>query len=210
RNGKLIDQINRAVSLFATPFDSNTYQRPLPGPGELAADVSESADGKGLEFWNGFGGFDKDGAKYVIRLRGGQTTPHPWINVIANDGFGFHVAAEGGGYTWSQNSRDYQLTSWTNDPVINRPAEGFYVADQDTGSVVSPFASLSPRPDLLFEVRHGLGYTVFSTDDGGLKLTLTQTVDRARPVKVSTMRLHNGSAGVRRLRIYAYAEWLLG
>lgn len=210
RNGKLIDQLNRAASLFAAPFDSNAYQRPLLTAGELTGGGMEKSDGKGLEFWNGFGGFDKGGAEYVIRLRGGQATPQPWINVIANDRFGFHVSAEGGGFTWAQNSRDYQLTPWTNDPVINRPVEGFYVADQESGKVVSPFASLSQRPDLAFEVRHGLGYSVFSTDDAGLKLTLTQTVDRERPVKLSAMRIHNGSDRTRRLRIFGYAEWLLG
>ena len=32
----------------------------------------------------------------VVRLNGARSTPQPWINVIANDSFGFHVAAEGG------------------------------------------------------------------------------------------------------------------
>ena len=31
------------------------------------------------------------------------------------------VAADGGGYTWSENSRDNQLTPWSNDPVTDRP-----------------------------------------------------------------------------------------
>src|SRR5690606_1841675 len=183
--------------------------RPLLGE-ESFSSPSTLTDGQGLDFWNGFGGFDKDGAEYVIRLHGGQSTPHPWINVIANDRFGFHVSAEGGGYTWSQNSRDYQLTQWTNDPVINRPGEAFYIADRESGAVVTPFSALSLRPDLRFEVRHGLGYSVFSTNDAGLRVELTQTVDRERPVKLSSMRIHNGSAKPRQLRVYAYAEWVLG
>ena len=208
RNGKLIDQINRAVSLFATPLDRNAYQRPLLVPGDIPN--NRPADGTGLEFWNGFGGFDMDGAEYVIRLRGGQSTPQPWINVIANDRFGFHVAAEGGGFTWAQNSRDYQLTPWSNDPVINRPVEGFYVADMASGEVVTPFAALAPRSSSVFEARHGLGYSIFSTSDAGLQVTLTQTVDRQRPVKLSILRVRNESDEVRSLRIYGYAEWLLG
>ena len=43
--------------------------------------------------------------------------------------FGFHVAAEGGGATWSVNSRDYRLSPWSNDPVIDRPGEAFFVVD---------------------------------------------------------------------------------
>ncbi len=208
RNGKLIDQINRAVSLFATPLDKNVYQRPPLGSADFPSDLV--TDGAGLEFWNGFGGFDKDGAEYVIRLRGGQSTPQPWINVIANDRFGFHVAAEGGGFTWAQNSRDYQLTPWSNDPVINRPVEGFYVADQDNGGVIAPFAALAPGSTATFETRHGLGYSIFSTSDAGLSVSLTQTVDRDRPVKLSVLRVRNQSDEPRSLRVYGYAEWLLG
>ncbi|HEX2147144.1 MAG TPA: protein ndvB, partial [Pseudorhizobium sp.] len=208
RNGKLIDQLNRAISLFAAPLDVNTYQRPLLNAEHFKSDPAD--DGEGLQFWNGFGGFDKDGAEYVIRLRGGQSTPHPWINVIANDRFGFHVAAEGGGYTWSQNSRDYQLTPWSNDPVINRPVEAFYIRDRNSDEVVSPFAALAPRSDTQFETRHGLGYSIFSTSDAGLTIRLTQTVDRERPVKLSILRVKNEGSEPRQLRLYGYVEWLLG
>ena len=117
----------------------------------------------------------------MIKLRGGEATPQPWINVIANDSFGFHVAAEGGAYTWSRNSRDYQLTQWTNDPVINRPGEAFYVKDLETGAVFTPFAALSRDPSVLFECWHGLGYSAFRSISGGLELDLVQTVDRERP-----------------------------
>ena len=110
----------------------------------LEAPVSRPVGDKGdLEFWNGYGGFSRDGSEYVIRLHGGQATPQPWVNVIANSGFGFHVAGEGGGFTWSRNSRDYQLTPWTNDPVTNRPGEAFYVADLGTKAVLTPVAGLS-------------------------------------------------------------------
>lgn len=30
------------------------------------------------------------------------------------------MSAEGGGYAWSVNSREHQLTPWSNDPVIDR------------------------------------------------------------------------------------------
>ena len=42
-----------------------------------------------------------DGKEYVTILGPGQSTPAPWINVIANPTFGFQAATEGGGYTWS-------------------------------------------------------------------------------------------------------------
>ena len=69
-----------------------------------------------------------DGKEYVTVLGPGQSTPAPWINVIANPSFGFQVAAEGSGYTWSANSRENQLTPWSNDPVTDRARRGILSA----------------------------------------------------------------------------------
>ena len=209
KNGKIVDQLNRAITLFAAPRVQEPDRRPLlTGEDFIAGEAVQDAGD--LQFWNGFGGFAEDGSEYVVRLAGGQSTPQPWINVISNESFGFHVSAEGAGFTWSRNSRDYQLTPWTNDPVINRPGEGFYIVDREGGDIVTPFASLSRRPAARFQTRHGLGYSSFSTEDNGLAVELTQTVDRQRPVKLSSMLVKNTGAKPRSLRVYAYAEWLLG
>ncbi|WP_170253470.1 GH36-type glycosyl hydrolase domain-containing protein [Ciceribacter naphthalenivorans] len=214
RNGKVVDQINRAVSLFANPRNPDGSEAEWPGllptaPSATAASAPAS-DGKGLEFWNGFGGFAQDGKEYVVRLAGRNSTPQPWINVIANEKFGFHVSAEGAGFTWTGNSRDHQLTPWTNDPVINRPGEAFYVADLETGRTFSPFSALNLDEKARFEARHGLGYSVFLSQNDGLELELTQTVDRDRPAKLSRLVLRNKGSDLRSLRVYGYAEWVLG
>ena len=131
REGGLIEQIKQAPQRFASALptgqwgDTTLIPR-MPKPAVLLDTTSENGD---LEFWNGYGGFADGGREYVVRLAGGQSTPQPWINVISNEHFGFHVAAEGAAFTWSRNSRDYQLTTWTNDMVVNRPGEAFYLAD---------------------------------------------------------------------------------
>jgi cyclic beta-1,2-glucan synthetase len=212
RNGQIVDQVNRAVSLFApakgSEADGNKKIAALPVV-DFPVD-RPVADAGDLDFWNGYGGFAKDGDEYVVRLHGGQSTPQPWINVISNEHFGFHISAEGAGFTWSRNSRDYQLTPWTNDPVINRPGEAFYVADVKNGTVYTPLAALSRRSTAVFETRHGLGYSVFSTEEDGLALELTQTVDKKRPVKTSRLLIRNTGSEARKLRVYGYAEWVLG
>ena len=91
-----------------------------------------------IEFYNGLGGFTADGREYVIILGERQWTPAPWINVIANPSFGFQVSESGSGYTWSLNSRENQLTPWSNDPVSDPPGESIYVRDEDTGELWSP------------------------------------------------------------------------
>ncbi|HEX5148909.1 MAG TPA: glucoamylase family protein, partial [Candidatus Limnocylindrales bacterium] len=93
-----------------------------------------------LEFFNGLGGFADDGREYVTVLGPGQSTPSPWLNVIANPSFGFQVSESGSGYTWSGNSRENQLTPWSNDPVSDPVSEAIYVRDDDSGELWCPTA----------------------------------------------------------------------
>jgi len=97
----------------------------------------------------------------VTTLTGAQATPCPWINVISNPTFGFHVAVEGGGYTWALNSRENQLTPWSNDPATDRPGEVIYVQDDDTGELWTPTAAPISDESGQFTVRHGQGYSRF-------------------------------------------------
>ncbi|WP_414899806.1 GH36-type glycosyl hydrolase domain-containing protein [Rhizobium cremeum] len=214
RNGKIVDQINRAVSLFATPRipdgSEGEWAGLLPATPASAPVATTPATADDLDMWNGFGGFTKDGTEYVVRLDASTSTPQPWINVIANEQFGFHVSAEGAGFTWSQNSRDYQVTPWSNDPVTNRPGEAFYVVDLESRNTYVPFQSLNLSDSARFETRHGLGYSVFTSRHDGLELELTQTVDRNRPVKLSRLVLKNTGSEARTYRVYGYAEWVLG
>ncbi len=214
RNGKIVDQINRAVSLFATPRipdgSEGEWAGLLPATPASAPVATTPATADDLDMWNGFGGFAKDGTEYVVRLDAATSTPQPWINVIANEQFGFHVSAEGAGFSWSQNSRDYQVTPWSNDPVTNRPGEAFYVVDLESRNTYVPFQSLNLSDSARFETRHGLGYSVFTSHHDGLELELTQTVDRNRPVKLSRLVLKNTGSEARTYRVYGYAEWVLG
>ncbi|WP_425127853.1 hypothetical protein, partial [Burkholderia gladioli] len=137
RNGRLVDQLRRLTSA------------PLPSRPELARVVwqpralpasSGAQPGAGLEYFNGIGGFACDGREYAVVLQSGQSTPMPWVNVVANPVCGFLVSAEGGGHTWVTNSREHPLTPWSNDPVTDPPGEAFYVRDDETGMRWGPRA----------------------------------------------------------------------
>lgn len=96
--------------------------------------VHDMPNGEGLQFFNGFGGFDAEAREYVILHRERETLPAPWINVIANPEFGTHCSAEGGGYSWYGNSRERQITAWSSTVAVrDRPSEMFYIHDRDTG-----------------------------------------------------------------------------
>ncbi len=203
RHGHLADQLLRRA-------DVGTSLR-MPSPRGPAADpVAPAPKMPELEFFNGTGGFAESGREYVTVLGPGRTTPAPWLNVIANPGFGFQVSAEGSGCTWSINSRENQLTPWSNDPVTDRAGEAFYLRDDDTGAVWSPTALPIRDPAGTYIARHGRGYSRFEHAAHGIAATLLQFVPLADPVKLSVLRLHNASGRVRHLSVTAFAEFVLG
>jgi cyclic beta-1,2-glucan synthetase len=203
QRGRLADQLDRAPAgkVFVRPAPSST----------IAVPTSKVAPTRGeLEFFNGLGGFADRGREYVTILGPGQCTPAPWVNVVANAGFGFQVATEGSGYTWSANSRENQLTPWSNDPVSDRPGEAFYLRDEDTGGVWTPTAQPIRDDAATYVARHGRGYSRFEHSANDIEVDLLQFVPIDDPVKISRLNLRNLSSRTRNLSITAYAEWVLG
>ena len=163
-----------------------------------------------LEFFNGLGGFTMDGREYVTTLGEGQWTPAPWINVVANSSFGFQVSESGAGYTWSLNSRENQLTPWSNDPVSDPPGETIYIRDEDSGELWGPTVLPIREEAWPYIARHGQGYSYFEHTSHGIFLTLLQFVPLEDPIKISRLTIENRSGQTRRLSITAYVEWVLG
>ncbi len=164
----------------------------------------------GLSFWNGLGGFSADGREYVIATDAGDLAPPaPWSNVVANPAAGFLLTDAGGGFAWAGNSQSNRLTPWSNDPVADPPGDVIYVQDDATGAVWCP-TPLPIRDGGPVVVRHGQGYTAFERTVNGVEHRLTAFVPLADPVKVSVLRLRNGSGKAVRFNLAYYAEWVLG
>jgi cyclic beta-1,2-glucan glucanotransferase len=203
QRGRLSDQLDRIPETKTSirPESAHVSSRSEP---RIAPSLPD------LEFFNGLGGFADDGREYVTILGPGQSTPAPWINVVANPAFGFQTAAEGGGYTWSVSSRENQLTPWSNDPVTDCPGEVFYLRDDDTGDVWCPTASPIRDEMATYVARHGWGYSRFEHTWHGIAADLVQYVPIQDPIKISRLQLRNTSSRTRRLSVTAYAEWVLG
>jgi cyclic beta-1,2-glucan synthetase len=194
--------------LASLPVDA---QAAAPFVGEHAppAPAPRAAVTDDLEFFNGIGGFGDGGREYVIAMDHGRTTPAPWLNVVANPRFGFQVSADGSGSTWSLNSRDNQLTAWSNDAVVDPIGDVFYVRDEASGALWSPTAQ-PIRDDGLYVARHGRGYSRFEHRAHGIALTLLQCVPLDDPIKISRLTIRNETTRTRKLSVTAYTEWVLG
>jgi cyclic beta-1,2-glucan synthetase len=167
-----------------------------------------------LRFDNGHGGFSEDGTEYVIRLRrradgGLEVPPRPWINVIANEEFGFLVSETGAGFTWHHNSRQHRLSPWSNDPLRDPHGEAFWVRDEATGACWSPLPGPLPGAGD-YEMRHGFGYSVCRHDGAGIGHETTLFAARHDPVRAAVIRLTNRGTRPRELALLAYCRLDLG
>jgi len=204
RRGSMADQVFRAErpEVIAPPAP---FKRAL-----RTSHVASPALRSELEFFNGLGGFADGGREYVTVLGQGQATPAPWLNVIANPSFGFQVSESGAGYTWSENSRENQLTPWSNDPVGDPVGEAIYLRDDEDGALWGPTALPIRDDESTYIARHGPGYSRFEHVRDGIDLDLVQFVPLDDPIKISVLTITNRSGRTRRLTVTAYAEWVLG
>ena len=168
-----------------------------------------------LQYFNGYGGFSPSGTEYHMVIRTDPKSgipslpPAPWINVIANPTFGFTVSETGAGYTWSENSRENKLSSWSNDPVLDTHSEAFYIRDERSMQYWSPCPGPSPAA-ADYRVIHGFGYTEFTLVANDLEQQLLQFVHPQQAIKFSTLTLKNTTGNRRKLSVFRYLDRVMG
>ena len=205
RRGTLSEQIGRSQAHYRGPAELPARRRARGGKTpDLPMPQLD------LEFFNGVGGFDKDGREYVIVLGEGLRTPEPWVNVVANPSFGFLVSESGSSFTWSLNSHENQLTPWSNDHLSDPSGEVIYVRDEATGEIWCPTALPIRDEAAVYIARHGQGYSRFQHESHGIALDLLQFIPPGDSIKIFRLSLRNNSDRPRRLSVTAYVEWVLG
>jgi cellobiose phosphorylase len=203
-DGPLSEQLNRQAHAELpgrlVPVRPVVPAPPAPAPLD---------QGNVLTFFNGLGGFSRDGREYVITTAPDRRTPAPWVNVLANPWFGSVVSESGSAYTWCENANTYRLSPWSNDPVSDGSGECLYVRDDDTGGYWSP-TPLPASGRTPYVTRHGFGYTDFEHAEDGLRTDLRTFVAVDAPIKFFTLRVRNVSDRARRISITAVCDVVLG
>jgi cyclic beta-1,2-glucan synthetase len=202
--GTLADQINkRGFGELAIPQfrPVRTYKNSFQTENILPR--------KDLEFYNGIGGFTPDGREYVITTNKNNLAPAPWVNVLANQKFGSVISENGLAYTWSENSHEFRLTPWYNDPVTDASGESMYIRDEETGHFWSPTPFIKGPSDLYLS-RHGFGYSVFEHNEGGIITELLVYTALNDSLKFSVLKVRNETGRSCKLSVFNYVEWVLG
>ena len=152
----------------------------------------------GLDFYNQYGGFDRDGRDYVVT---NTNTPMPWVNVIANDGsaqggaFGCVVSSTMAGFTFAYNAQQFKLTRWSNDMVRDSASEMLLV---------------DGRQFVPATARHSQGWSAFDAEYDDLKVEVRVFVAIDRMEKYCQIRLTNKSAEVRKVHLDMVYELVMG
>ena len=158
---------------------------------------------------NPLGGFSPSTNHYHLPAVGTTRPPLPWANVVSNPSFGWITTESGGGYTWSENSRENRLTTWSNDPVLDIPSEVVFMRKSETGE----YWSLTPAPagdGLEYSVEHGFGSSSFRTNNAGIESHLLLSGSPKERVKWYSITLSNQDPHDQKLELYFYCDLVLG
>jgi len=150
--------------------------------------------------------FDTASGACRFELAPKSQPPRPWVNVIANEGFGCQVSERGAGMAWAENSRLHQITPWSNDALLDSPGEWLILHCLDSGCAWLLGRASSHQP-----VSHLPGATALAFTLPGLVVRLRWTVDAQAAVRQCQVELHAApGTAPRRLRLLAGAQWQLG
>ena len=126
-----------------------------------------------LDFYNQYGGFDRDGRDYVVT---NTNTPMPWINVIANPRFGCIVSSTMAGFTFAHNAQQFKLTGWSNEIVRDNASEMLLI---------------NKKQFVPATARHGQGFSAFDAQYDELNVKVRVFVAMERLEKYYQIILEN-------------------
>lgn len=154
-----------------------------------------------------YGHFGADGKSYVVTR---PDTPKPWINMVANERYGFVISQAGGGFSWIDHSALSVLTRWEMDLVRDAWGKWIYLRDEDSGAVWSASPQPTMAPLQSYRCTHGLGYSRFDLQAHDIASQWTLTVPCNATHETWKLTLRNCGDNARRLTVCSHLWWCLG
>ena len=170
--------------------DNQHYQDMVEYP--VMKPCSELHVWSSLDFYNQYGGFDRDGRDYVVT---NTNTPMPWVNVIANPHFGCVVSSTMAGFTFAHNAQQFKLTGWSNDIVRDNASEMLLINGQQFVPATA---------------RHGQGYSAFDAEYDKMKVMVRLFVSSERMEKYYQIKLVNKTDEPQEVKLDMVYKLVLG
>ncbi len=134
--------------------------------------------------------------------------PSPWINYLSNGSFHAMLSQAGGGLAFYKSPQIWRISRYRFFHLpTDRPGPYLYIQDAETGEYWSPTSEPCATKPKEWRAAHGLGYSRFEAEHGGIGAELRYFVTPDENALVWQLRLANRSQQVRRLRIFAYVEF---
>lgn len=154
-----------------------------------------------------YGHFNADGSEYIITE---VKTPKPWVNVISNGRYGTVISQTGGGFSWLDHSEFNRLNRWHQDLIKDDWGKYFYFKNNDTGEIWN-IAWLPVKTEVKnYQCKHGLGYSIISSEFKGIKIELTVFVPVNENLEIWDFKIHNSTSQKVNISIFTYFEWCIG
>ena len=201
--------LSQHIKAWAQPHEADIQARQ-----DTATTAVPEASSPGAAVLPAHGRFDAASGNFEFAVHTLMRPLRPWINVLANPGFGCHVSETGGGHTWAVNSRLNQLTAWSNDPLADPLSDCFLLQDTRSGEAWSLSPSTHADPHSHYHVVHGQGSTRIShrvhRSGGDVDIVLTWCVDPVQAVKQVQVQVTNRSSRTLHWRLVGLVEWQMG
>ncbi len=156
-----------------------------------------------------FGFFDRQAREYVVTS---PDTPLPWVNYLTNGRYSGLISHAGGGFSFFMSPKDSRITRWRyNCLPHDRPGRTIYLRDRKS----KEFWSLTwqPTPEApydSYECRHGMNYSVMTSEAHGIRARATFFVAPSDDLEVWRVRVEETAGRARTLDVYSLVELCLG
>ena len=153
-----------------------------------------------------YGYFDLENKEYVITR---PDTPAPWCNYLGSPAYGAIISNNAGGYSFVKSGANGRITRYRFNSMMALPGRYIYLRDKATGDYWTTSWQPVGKPLDTYknEVRHGTGYSVFTSEYSDIKSEVTYYVPKDAEYEVWSAKITNNSASARDLSVFGFVEF---
>lgn len=166
-----------------------------------------------------YGHFNDTQREYVITQ---PDTPLPWINYLGSEEYFGLISNTAGGYSFYQDARLRRLTRYRyNNAPLDSGGRYIYLRDEDP-PLSGPFDTLRATPAFWsptwmptrtpldsYECRHGMGYTIITSQKNGIEASTRYFVPLGETLEIWELTLVNHRHTPAQLSVFSAIEFNL-